>query len=264
MAARLGHITQRVSVRWVLALLGSGGAMVVMGAAQWLSTQGQGETHQSLVRSLQRSQGEQLVEMIQDHLAVPALVGQINSDTLKLGTVDAAEPERLEAFFGQQIRQFQALQFIGFANEAGLVSTVRRTPQGSIQILSGESAANGSPGRLWVYNTDSQGDRAGIVRTLPTYNLDDQPWYRQPALAGQPVWSSPERDDDGNWSIRLGQPVVDFQGRRLGILSVTIALGPLGKVLAQQFKTPGMGQAFVLDPATECMRSWCLSCSRWG
>ena len=251
MAARLGHITQRVSVRWVLALLGSGGAMVVMGVAQWLATQGQGETHQSLVRSLQRSQGEQLVEMIQDHLAVPALVGQINSDTLKLGTVDAAEPERLEAFFGQQIRQFQALQFIGFANEAGLVSTVRRTPQGSIQILSGESAANGSPGRLWVYNTDSQGDRAGIVRTLPTYNLDDQPWYRQPALAGQPVWSSPERDDDGNWSIRLGQPVVDFQGRRLGILSVTIALGPLGKVLAQQFKTPGMGQAFVLDPATE-------------
>ena len=100
MAARLGQLTQRVSVRWALALLGGSGAALMMAATQWVLVRDQSDTQTALAQALQRSQGEQLVEMIQDHLAVPALVGQINSDTLKLGTVDAAEPERLEAFFG--------------------------------------------------------------------------------------------------------------------------------------------------------------------
>ncbi|MEM9770137.1 MAG: PAS domain S-box protein [Cyanobacteria bacterium P01_D01_bin.73] len=250
MAARLGRLAQRVSMRWVLALLGGSSAALLMIGSQWLLIGGQSESRRPIAQALQRSQGEQLLEAISDHLAVPALVAQINSDNLKLGTVDASEPEQLEAFLGQQIRQFSTLRFIGFANEAGLLSAVQRTPQGSVQILSGQSAANGSPGRLWIYNTDSQGDRASVFRTLPTYDLDKQPWYRQPALAGQTIWTPPVRDDDGNWSISLGQPVVDRQGRRLGILSVTVALGPLGKVLDNRFQGVE-GQAFVLDPATE-------------
>ncbi len=251
MAARLGRLAQRVSIRWVLALMGGTSAALLMAVTQLVLVGGQPHKGRPLAQALQRSRGESLVEAINDHLAVPALISQINSDTLKLGTIDSATPEALEAFLGQQIRQFPTLRFIGFANEVGLLSAVQRSPQGSIQILSGQSATNGSPGRLWIYNVDSQGNRASTLRTLPTYNLDQQPWYRQPALAGQTVWTPPVRDDDGNWSISLGQPVVDRQGKRLGILSVTVALGPLGKALEEQFQSVGEGQGFVLDPATE-------------
>ena len=44
---------------------------------------------------------------------------------------------------------------------------------------------------------------------------------------------------------------MDRQGKRLGILSVTVALGPLGETLEEQFQSVEEGQAFILDPATE-------------
>ncbi|NER84507.1 MAG: hypothetical protein F6K42_34290 [Leptolyngbya sp. SIO1D8] len=78
---------------------------------------------------------DRIEQKLEDYLATASLVNQINHDLIQTGNLDATDPERLGKHFWQQLQQFNAVDYIYFANESGGIVSVGRDPTHGFNIF---------------------------------------------------------------------------------------------------------------------------------
>jgi PAS domain S-box-containing protein len=166
-------------------------------------------------------------------------------DGLRVRQWDANNPTGLDRWLWQQLQQFQALNLAVFAADGTSLVGIQRTPPGSLQLWTVPPQAGKG---LTVYNTDSQGNRSGLVRQQKDFAAEREPWFRAATLAGQATWlllpdvaSAPNAPSATDSTATANQspiavaaePVVGSDGRRLGVVASGLSLAPLRSELAQ-------------------------------
>lgn len=119
------------------------------------------------------------------YLAVPRQINQINVDATNLGMLNLENFQTTGRYFWQQMQVFN-VGYISFANPQREFIGVERLDKGSLLI--NEVSQEKGIGKLYVYNTNNQGDRQQLI-AVKDYNPHVEAWYADAVKVGKPIWS---------------------------------------------------------------------------
>ena len=186
---------------------------------------------------------------IQDHLQTffktPLQINQSNADILCRGVIATGDAPALERHFWEQIHVFKTVSSIYFGNTSGgLVDAGREGPEGSLYVISTDGFVRGP---FKKYSTDSQGQRTGLLVTVPNFDARTRPWYIKAVNKGGTAWSKPYILFTGqDMAIACSRPVYNKQNGLLGVISVDLFLSHLSRFL-QNMAIGVTGRGFIME-----------------
>jgi PAS domain S-box-containing protein len=184
---------------------------------------------------------------LQTYLDTPLQINQSNSTNIELGKLDVKNFADLQRYFFHQLKQFDDISLIGFANtEKEFISAERHYSDNSLTIrVSGKSTNY----ELRTYTTNNQGRRLNIIPadTGKNYNPHIRPWYINPVKARGQSWGNIYPHIKGS-ILYLGarQPVYNKQSKLEGVLLSNINLVKIGNFL-RSLKIGKTGQSFIIE-----------------
>ncbi|WP_414752194.1 ATP-binding protein [Anabaena sp. CCY 9910] len=178
------------------------------------------------------------------YLAVPRQINQINVDATNLGMLNLENFQTTGRYFWQQMQVFN-VGYISFANPQGEFIGVERLDGGSLLI--NEVSQEKGIGKLYVYNTNNQGDRQQLI-AVKDYNPHVEAWYADAVKVGKPIWSQiySWEDKPEVLSISASYPINDSNNKFVGVISVDLILSQINSFLAN-LKVGQTGQIFILE-----------------
>ncbi|MBD2345174.1 hybrid sensor histidine kinase/response regulator [Anabaena subtropica] len=178
------------------------------------------------------------------YLATPHQINQINIDATQLGMLNLENFQLTGRYFWQQMRVFN-IGYISFANPPGEFIGVERLDNGSL-LINEVSQKNGI-GRLYVYNTNDQGDRHQL-KAIKDYDPRVEAWYTDAVKVGKPVWSQiySWEDKPEVLSISASYPINDGANKFVGVISVDLILSQVSSFLAN-LEVGKTGEIFILE-----------------
>jgi PAS domain S-box-containing protein len=243
---KLTRFSVKMPLRWVLVLPFLLQVFAAVGLTGWLAARNGEAIVRDLANQLQSQVSQSTTRKFAGYLEQPALIDRINATNVRLGELSAADLDRLEAHFFEQLLMFEGISTIGFASETGDAIALRQHHDGdwqAIEQLSWRPEAD-------VYRLTPQGDRAERIATLPDYNPQQRDWYRQ-AIASETdktIW--------GNIEVSHARPAhlhlvaahpVRRNGSTVGVFYAIVDLGELSGYL-QQLEISQHGHAFIFEP----------------
>ncbi|MUH01467.1 HAMP domain-containing protein [Scytonema sp. UIC 10036] len=181
---------------------------------------------------------------LQTYLETPHQVNQSNAVALAMGELNLQDLAKLERHFFYQLKIFNGVNLIGFANNKKELFSAERFPDGSLTIrVSGKQTGY----ELRTYTTNSEGDRQKIINVGKDYDPHKRSWYQIPIRTGQQSWSEIYPHITGE-TLYLGasQPVYDKKGNLEGVLLSNLNLLQLGNFL-QSLKIGKTGESFIIE-----------------
>ncbi|MGG6242329.1 diguanylate cyclase domain-containing protein [Nodosilinea sp. AN01ver1] len=223
---------------------------VVVGAVAYFSYQnGQAAVH-ALTAQVKRELTARILEQLEDTLAKPSIINQLNASSLLQGDIDTLTGKGTHQLW-QQVSIFPATNLIYCATEKdGAFLGVGRSQGGTGHTLQVQ-VANASLDRYFhYYALDSKGDR-GLLRRVGSKPFDPRmrPWYRAAREAGEPTWSPVYLDFETMLpTITANAPVYDpASGDLLGVCATDVILSEeLNDFLRGLYISP-RGIAFIMD-----------------
>ena len=217
----------------------------VVGLAGYLSFQNGQQAVNTVAGQLRSEITTRIKEHLHTFLDTPHRINQINASLFRQGQLKANDPQALERHFWQQIEIFDSVTSIYFGNTAGgLVNAGREGTANSRYVIVTDGFVSG-PFRK--YATDSQGNRAELLTTVPDFDARTRPWYTGAAAGGKAVWSEIYILFTGqDMAIAASRPVYDDQHELLGVVSVDIFLSHLSNFL-KSIEIGKTGQSFIID-----------------
>lgn len=180
---------------------------------------------------LRRTIYEHILQHLDNFLETPHRVNLINDSYIRLSKLDLNDPLTLQNYFLQQLRLFDTVNYIYFANTEGGIILVARRADGSIVV---REAENFLAGRSTVYAVTDEGRRGDILETRKHYDARERPWYKKAKEAEGAAWSViyPFFLDKA-LGITAALPVYTEGGGLTGILATDILLSHIQKFLGQ-------------------------------
>ncbi len=217
----------------------------VVGLVGYLSFRNGQQAVNTVAGQLRSEITTRIKEHLHTFLDTPHRINQINASLLRQGQLKANDPQALERHFWQQIEIFDSVTSIYFGNTAGgLVNAGREGAANSRYVIVTDGFVSG-PFRK--YATDSQGNRAEMLTTVPDFDARTRPWYTGAVAGGEAVWSEIYILFTGqDMAIAASRPVYDDQHELLGVVSVDIFLSHLSNFL-QSIEIGQTGQSFIID-----------------
>jgi signal transduction histidine kinase/ActR/RegA family two-component response regulator len=181
---------------------------------------------------------------LDSYLATPHQINQINVDAVKLGMLNLEDFQLTGRYFWRQMQVFN-VGYISFANPAGEFIGVERLDNGGLLI--NEVSQKQGIGKLYVYDTNNQGDRLKLS-DVKNYDPRVEAWYTDAVKVGKPVWSQIYQWEDKPdiLSISASYPINDKNNKFVGVISVDLILSQISKFLAN-LKVGQTGQVFILE-----------------
>ncbi|WP_067775543.1 hybrid sensor histidine kinase/response regulator [Nostoc sp. NIES-3756] len=178
------------------------------------------------------------------YLATPHQINQINVDAAKLGMLNLEDFQLTGRYFWQQMQVFN-VGYISFANPQGEFIGVERLNNGSLLI--NEVSQKQGIGKLYVYDTNNQGDRLKLT-AVKNYDPRVEAWYSDAVNVTKPIWSQIYQWEDkpNILSISASYPINDKKNKFLGVLSVDLILSQISRFLAN-LKVGQTGQVFIIE-----------------
>jgi hypothetical protein len=177
------------------------------------------------------------------YLATPNQVNQINLDATKLKILNFQNFQVTGHYFWKQMQVFN-IGYISFANPKGEFIGVERLDDGNL-LINEVSAKNGI-GKLYIYTTDSEGNRKNLTG-VKDYDPLVEAWYTDAAKIGKPVWSQIYQWEDKPeiFSISSSYPIYD-KNKFVGVLSVDLLLTQISSFL-KKLKFGKDGKILILE-----------------
>ncbi|QLE51721.1 PAS domain S-box protein [Nostoc sp. C057] len=177
-------------------------------------------------------------------LETPQQINQNNANTIKIGQLNIQDFPILEKYFLEQLKIFNQVSLIGFANKNKEFISAEIFPDGSLTIrASGKSTKY----NLRTYTTNKQGTRTGIKDFGKPYDTQRRDWYNKPIAEKRPIWSKIYPHNSGiALYIAASQPAYDKQGNLQGVLLSNLNLSKIGTFL-QNLKIGKTGISFIVE-----------------
>ncbi|WP_225885411.1 hybrid sensor histidine kinase/response regulator [Leptolyngbya sp. KIOST-1] len=203
---------------------------LAVGLTGWFSLLNGEKAIAELVTQLHLHLASQVTHHLEDRLALPILINELNTDAINTGRLDLSNFEQIEQTFHRQIKLFD-VGYINFANPQGEFIGIERSSNGQILI---NETRQPFLSRMSIYQTDAEGNRIGLMEVS-----HDQPpvveeaWYADAIAAQAPAWSSIYQWDDKPeiMSISSSYPIYDEDNTLQGVIGVDLLISDLNQFL---------------------------------
>ena len=162
--------------------------------------------------------------------------------------LDVREPDKREILFVAQLQSQPALSWVAFGWPDGSFFAAHERGRGRLEVSDIPMGSSPRQRRIDTYRTLASGAMVQAQVVEPTtYDVTEQPWYRQALSAPAPVWSVVTRNPGVDRPSIAYAGAVDVGGVRQGVLAVMIDLDRLSLFLGS-LTVGRTGAAFVLGP----------------
>ncbi len=173
-------------------------------------------------------------------------LAQTNADAIELGLLDPKDPAELGQFFWKQLK-LHDIGYISFAYTTGdFAGAGRFFEDGRVTVDEVSRQRNGNLD-WYIYNTNSQGQRTTLAIDNGPYIPKEEGWYKEPARAGQPLWTVYQwQSPPYTLSISANSPVYDQNKKLIGVVGVDQRLSQISNFL-RELKVSPSGKTFILE-----------------
>jgi PAS domain S-box-containing protein len=214
-----------------------------VGVVGYLSYRSGKESVNQLTTEIRSQTTKNIVQYLDNYLATPVLINQINADVVRLGNLNIENTSQLEKYLYTQLQQFPTVSHIMLGTEKGVFRVANRNPAPSLVMANPDT-----PFQLKVYQIDKQGQKTKLIQSFSKFNLQSRPWYKLAVKFGQPVRIPIfQLADNSDMSLNSSHPIYDPKtGKLLGVFSAASDLTFLRKFMLglQIGKT---GKVFVME-----------------
>lgn len=227
--AATSDLRDKVSIRALIVAAFVVPIVTAVGLTGWLSIRNGQQAVSELAGQLQVETGKRVSAHLDAYLSVPHQINQINLDAVDLGMVQLQNFDKLGKYFWKQMRVFN-IGYSNFANKNGEFIGVERLDNGNLLI--NEVSQASTQGKLYVYQTDQQGNRTKLD-DVKTYDPRNEAWYADAARVGRPLWSQIYQWEDKPqiMSISSSFPVYGKDREFIGVIGIDLILTQISSFL---------------------------------
>lgn len=236
---------QKVPLRWLLVVPFLLQISVAVGLTGWFSIRNGQKAVNNLAVQLQDEVSNRIEQHLNVYLATPHQINQINLDAVELGLLNLSDFKSVGRYFWKQMKAFD-VGYISYGNPEGEFIGVERLDNG--KLLINELSNQVEPGKLYIYNTDEEGNRTKLTG-IKEWDPRSEDWYFEPVKTGKPMWSSVYQWEDKPeiLSISASYPVYDKKTNKIiGVLSIDHILTQISDFL-DSLKVSKSGSTFILE-----------------
>ncbi|MDZ8053981.1 MAG: PAS domain S-box protein [Aulosira sp. ZfuVER01] len=198
----------------------------------------------NVATQLQTEISRRVEQNLQKYLETLHQINQANEVAINIGGLDIQNSPKLEHYFVEQLKIFNGVNLIGFANPNKELFSAEKYFDGSLTI---RTSSKSTGYELRTYSTNGTGDRLKIIDRGKNYNPQKRDWYKKPIKTGKQSWSEIYPHITGSTLyIAASQPVYNKQGQLIGVLLSNLNLLQIGTFLAS-LKIGKRGQSFIIE-----------------
>ncbi len=218
--------------------------VIAVGITGWLSLRNGQKTVNELAEQLRHQASAEVAHYLEDKLKMPYQINQLNLMAIQSGMLDLQNFDRTGQAFWQQMQLFK-VGYVNFANPQGEFIGVERLDSG--ELLINERSRRYPSNKLYVYQTDQQGQRSRLIESKP-YDPLIEAWYADAVKVGKPLWSAIYQWDDKPeiLSISASHPIYSRNQQLVGVIGVDLILSDINRFL-QTIKISPSAQVFILE-----------------
>ncbi|MEA5464948.1 ATP-binding protein [Leptothoe sp. PORK10 BA2] len=188
--------------------------------------------------------GDRIEQKLEVYLSTASLVNQINHDLIQAENLDATDPDHLGQHFWQQLQQFDAVDYIYFANERGGIVSVGRDPTYGFNISITDNFVNGDFKR---YALDNTGKAQKLINIRPDFDPRQRGWYQSAATLETPVWSEVYPGAlEASLGISAAHAIYDERHTLRGVLGTDLLLTHMSGFL-ENLQVSQSGQIYIVE-----------------
>ncbi|WOD40760.1 diguanylate cyclase domain-containing protein [Nodosilinea sp. E11] len=250
MIARLKQLLGKLPLQTAITIPFALQVAVAVGAVAYFSYKNSQIVVYNLVAQVKNELTARILEQLEDTLAQPNLVNQLNGGSLLEGDINLLTGQGEKQLWRQAII-FSSINLIYCATEAdGAFLGVGRSEGGvgdTLQI----QLANASVNRYFhYYETEANGARGPLQRIGDQpYDPRLRPWYQAAKAAGQPTWSPIYADFETMLpTITAAAPVYEpTSGNLLGVCATDVILSEDLNAFLRSLHISPTGLAFIVE-----------------
>ena len=217
---------------------------VVVGVTGYLSFRNGQKAVNDVASQLREEITHRIQEKLNDFLATPHLINQLNLDAFELGYINVEDVRGIKVHFEQQIQSFETIDSIFFGSEEDEFIGIQRLNNDVLQLMKAGTSTGGS---IQFHNLDDQGKVINLVREVPDFPIRKRPWYTAALKSGKPVWGNIfTYHAYPKMAIPASVPVVDNQGNVVGVIGNNFFLTQISDFL-KAIKIGQSGQTFIIE-----------------
>ncbi|MDJ0703069.1 MAG: ATP-binding protein [Leptolyngbyaceae cyanobacterium MO_188.B28] len=215
-----------------------------VGLVGYLSFRNGQQAIDDLVSQLMVQVSDRVDQHLDNHLAIPHQINQVNLDAFELGLLDLQDFQSAGRYFWKQMKVFD-VGYINFANANGEFIGVERLDDNSLVI---NETLGKADNLLQVYTTDSQGNRIDVEITDDDADVREEAWYADAVQAGKPIWSQiyPWQDKPEILSLSSSYPIYNPDKTLIGVIGVDLILSQISGFLSHLHISPS-SRIFILE-----------------
>jgi HAMP domain-containing protein len=235
--------SKKFSLRTILILPFILQIFAVVGLVGYLSHKNGQKAVDDIATKLLSEVTSRVEQNLQNHLAIPHQVNQINAAAIKLNQLALRDSSELERHFWQQIQIFKSLTFVGLGLEKKENLGAERLEDGTLTI---RTSTKDSGYIFRTYSTNQSGDRQKLLDSIP-FDPRTRPWYKAAVKAKKATWSEIYPNTAGITAyLGASKPFYNRQGKLQGVLLTNINLSQICNFL-RNLTIGENGQAFIIE-----------------
>ena len=237
--------TKKLPLRLILILPFVLQISAAVGLVGFLSFRNGQRAVNDLANQLMSKASNLVAQHLDDYMATPHQINQLNHDAFKLGLLELQDLQSSGHFFWKQM-QIYDVSYISCVLATGKYVGAGRWMEG--QGITIDEVSPQTQGKDLVYATDSQGNRTKVVYEGTYEPLKDEA-YLLSVKVGKPMWN-PVYNWDGSYAAFLAisatQPVYNTTNQLVGVLGTDLLLSNISDFL-RSIKISPQGKIFVLE-----------------
>jgi hypothetical protein len=216
-----------------------------VGLVGYLSFKNGQQAVSDLADRLMDKNSDLVSERLDNYLATPQKINQINLDAIALGLLDLKDLKTAGHYFWKQLQAYPKITYIAYALPTGELSGAGRFLTG--QGVTIEEVSPATQWKSYVYVTDGQGNRTKFLE-VDEYHPLEEPWYTETIKAGKTVWGSVYNWDDTPelLATTINSPIYDKDHQLISVISIDLLLSDISDFLKQLDISPA-AKTFIIE-----------------
>ncbi|GAB4214173.1 MAG: hypothetical protein OHK0012_11670 [Synechococcales cyanobacterium] len=242
-----------ISLRLALTLPVVVGVSLSSGITAWLFYRHEQESHLTLLDGLTRRTQAQIKHDLDEYLAAPHRLNQINAQALALNQLpapDSRDPQPFQSYFREQLQLVPSVTMVSLGtNRGGLVGVARRSLPEPAEAFGYFHTTNLAAGQYVAGTFNAQNQTNPAVQVSPSYDARLRPWYQAAVNHRGPTWSPV-------YSFVATKPILgisavlavrDPQQQVLGVLTADLDLTHTQQVLQSWVRDTPLTELWIIE-----------------
>ena len=234
----------RVSIRTALVVLVVGEIAIMVGLTSWLWYRNGRVAIRRVETELRTEVTARVKARIEDLLAQPVRINQINHDAFEMRLLDIEDAAKLEEYFWRQIQAFPDVAYTCVGTARGDFIGVERLADGTLNL---ELVTEATGRAMHTYVLGPARERLSR-KERPNFVVQKRPWYAAAVKAGKPTWTGiyPYFSLPPRLGVSAVRPIRDDAGQIVGVLAADLVLENLS-IFLRTVKVGRTGGVFIIE-----------------